>query len=149
LARNMDKRCDPRRALPCARSVVLVGASYYQGEFPPEAASGVHGRVARYAWGDDYHRALMDRLRTLVEWLRAEAGAAVEAKAYVDTGPILERDLAMLAGLGWIGKNTCLLNARAGSYFFLGAILIDLDLPTDTPAEPHCGTCRRCLRACP
>jgi len=108
------------------------------------------GPVARYARGDDYHDVMIERLRALHACVDAWAGEPVHGKAYVDTGPILERDLARRAGLGWFGKNTMLINRGIGSFFFLGALLLDLDLEPDAPFETeHCGTCTRCLDACP
>jgi epoxyqueuosine reductase len=105
--------------------------------------------VARYALGDDYHDVMLSRLKTLLAEVRARYGEEVPGRAYVDTGPLLERDLAQRAGLGWWGKNTNLLHRHLGSYFFLGALLLGLDLAPDAPTTAHCGTCRRCLDACP
>ena len=121
----------------------IVVALDYGGKEPD-------GPVARYARGRDYHDVMLERLAELHRWLEAEVGRPVSGKAYVDTGPILERDLARRAGLGWFGKNTMLIHPRLGSFFFLGAILVDLELTADAPFEAeHCGTCTRCLDACP
>jgi epoxyqueuosine reductase len=121
----------------------IVVALDYGGKEPD-------GPVARYARGRDYHDVILERLAELHRWLEAEVGRPVNGKAYVDTGPILERDLARRAGLGWFGKNTMLIHPRLGSFFFLGAILVDLELTADAPFESeHCGTCTRCLDACP
>lgn len=142
LERGAEKRRDTRLPFPGARSAIVVGLDY--GGREPS------GPVARYARGDDYHEIMVDRLDTLHRWLETETGAPIQGKAYVDTGPILERDLARRAGLGWIGKNTMLVNPRRGSYFFLGALLLDLDLAADEPFDAdRCGTCTRCLDACP
>ena len=142
LERGAEKRRDTRLPFPGARSAIVVGLDY--GGREPS------GPVARYARGDDYHEIMVDRLDTLHRWLETETGAPIQGKAYVDTGPILERDLARRAGLGWIGKNTMLVNPRRGSYFFLGALLLDLDLVADEPFDAdRCGTCTRCLDACP
>ena len=142
LERGADKRRDPRLPFPGARSAVVVGLDY-GGREP-------RGPVARYARGDDYHEIMVDRLSTLHRWLESQTGGPVQGKAYVDTGPILERDLAQRAGMGWIGKNTMLVSPRHGSYFFLGALLLELDLVPDAPFEAdRCGTCTRCLDACP
>jgi len=120
-----------------------VVAMSYGGDQPS-------GPVARYARGDDYHDVMWDRLNALLRWISEQRGGAVNGKAYVDTGPLLERDLARRAGLGWFGKNTTLIDPRGGSFFFLGALLLDLELAADAPfATDHCGTCRRCLDACP
>src|SRR5207237_1611684 len=108
------------------------------------------GTIARYARGDDYHDVMLARLDDVHRRLETECGHAVAGKAYVDTGPILERDLAQRAGLGWIGKNTMLISPKRGSFFFLGALLVDLELEADAPFEAdRCGSCTRCLDACP
>jgi epoxyqueuosine reductase len=112
--------------------------------------TGLSGLVASYAWGDDYHDVLPERLQQLVSFIENHVGHPVTNRWYTDTGPILERDLAQRAGLGWIGKNTCLIHPRLGSYFLLAEILLGVELEADAPFVPdHCGTCRRCLEACP
>ena len=142
LARGAEKRRDTRRPVPGTVSAIVVGLDY--GGREPS------GPVARYARGDDYHDVMVARLRELHAWIDARVGAPVPGKAYVDTGPLLERDLARRAGLGWFGKNTNLINPRTGSFFFLGALLVDLTLPADAPFdEDRCGTCTRCIEACP
>ncbi|MEO8908713.1 MAG: tRNA epoxyqueuosine(34) reductase QueG [Gemmatimonadaceae bacterium] len=142
LPRGADKRRDTRLPFPGARSAIVVGLDY--GGREPD------GPVARYARGDDYHEIMTDRLKELHEWLRLELGQAIAGKAYVDTGPILERELAQRAGLGWFGKNTNLINPRLGSFFFIGSLLVDLDLVPDAPFQAdRCGSCTRCLDACP
>lgn len=144
MAHRPERRLEPARLWPAAGSVLVVGLPHSppSGEEPP----GTAGRVAAYALGEDYHRALRRRLNRVREWVLARG---VRARAYVDSGPLLERDLAARAGLGWFGKNTCLLERRAGSYFLLGALVLDLPLPPDGPVSAHCGTCTRCLDACP
>lgn len=142
LERGAAKRADPRRVFENVTSAVVVGMNY-GGTAPP-------GPVARYARSDDYHDVLTGKLRELHVWLNVEVGREVNGKAYVDTGPILERDLARKAGLGWFGKNTMLVNPEMGSFFFIGALLLDLELQPDAPFEAdRCGTCTRCLDACP
>jgi epoxyqueuosine reductase len=142
LPRAADKRRDTRLPVPGTVSAIVVAMNY--------GGTSPSGPVARYARGDDYHDVLLARLRTLHEWLAAELGRSVHGKPYVDTGPLLERDLARRAGLGWFGKNTNLINPELGSFFFLGALLIDLELEPDEPFEAdRCGTCTRCLEACP
>jgi epoxyqueuosine reductase len=142
MSRTADKRRDSRLPLDGMRTAVVVAMSY-GGDQPS-------GPVARYARGDDYHELMWDRLNALLRWISEQRGGAVSGKAYVDTGPLLERDLARRAGLGWFGKNTMLINPRAGSFFFLGALLLDAELAADAPfTTDHCGTCRRCLDACP
>jgi epoxyqueuosine reductase len=142
LERGAEKRHDTRLPFEGVRSAVVV-AMNYGGTQPP-------GPVARYARGDDYHDLMVDRLRELHRWIEGEVGHEIRGKAYVDTGPILERDLAQRAGLGWIGKNTNLVNPTLGSFFFLGELLLDLELRADDPFETdRCGSCTRCLDACP
>jgi epoxyqueuosine reductase len=142
MSRTAAKRHDSRLPFPAAKSAIVVGMDY-GGREPP-------GPVARYARGDDYHDVLLERLQSLHRRVEETVGATVAGKAYVDTGPILERDLARRAGLGWFGKNTMLINPKRGSFFFLGELLVDLELEPDVPFESdHCGTCRRCLDACP
>jgi len=142
LARGRDKRADSRLPVPGAMSAIVVAMSYGGGE--------PSGPVARYARGDDYHDVMLERLEALHRWIEAELGREVRGKAYVDTGPILERDLARRAGLGWFGKNTNLINPSLGSFFFLGALLVELELEPDAPFDAdRCGTCIRCLDACP
>ena len=142
LERGAQKRQDTRRPFEGVRSAVVVGMNY-GGTQPP-------GPIARYARGDDYHDLMVDRLNELHRWIEGEVAVPVRGKAYVDTGPILERDLARRAGLGWVGKNTNLINPELGSFFFLGELLLDLDLRADDPFETdRCGSCTRCLDACP
>ena len=147
LGRRVEARIDPRRVLEQARSVVAVALVYDPGRRMPLGPG--RGGVARYAGGEDYHDVLGERLRALGAGLEVLAERAVGWRAYVDTGPVLERALAAQAGLGWVGKNTCLIHRELGSYLFLGALLTDLDLAPDTPEPDHCGTCRACLDACP
>lgn len=142
LPRGRDKRRDSRLAVPGTLSAIVVAMNY--GGREPD------GPVARYARGDDYHDIMIERLRVLHQWLNEEAGRVILGKAYVDTGPLLERDLARRAGLGWFGKNTNLISPSLGSFFFLGALLVDLELVADAPfSADRCGTCTRCLEACP
>lgn len=142
MSRTAEKRRDSRLVFEGTTRAIVVAMSY--GGREPS------GPVARYARGDDYHDVMFDRLNQLHRWIDDQVGRAVRGKAYVDTGPLLERELARRAGLGWFGKNTTLINPRAGSFFFLGALLVDLDLAIDAPFETeHCGSCTRCLDACP
>ena len=149
LSRRAEERMDPRRVLEGARSVVAVGLVYDPGETAAAKPTTKDGVVARYAGGDDYHDVLGERLRALESGLEALAGRPVRARSYVDTGPVQERVFAAYAGLGWIGKNTCLIHPRLGSYLFLGVVLTDLELEADVREPDHCGTCRACLDACP
>jgi epoxyqueuosine reductase len=145
------KRRDPSLVVPGARSAVVVAANYYSSE-NGEAANNddpSHAVFARYARNNDYHDLLKGRLIELQNWIN-EALLPVQGRAYVDTGPVLERELAARAGLGWFGKNTMLIQPQRGSYYFLGTILLDVELDYDSPFErEHCGTCTRCLDGCP
>jgi epoxyqueuosine reductase len=143
LDRTRDKRADPGRVLVGARSVVVCALGYFQGP----GASGPSA-VARYAWGEDYHGVIEPRLRALAETI-TELVPQAATRVYVDTGPLLERDLAARAGLGWVGKNTLLLHPDLGSFFFIGTVLTTAELEPDAPLPDRCGTCRRCLDACP
>jgi len=143
LERGAEKRCDPRQILPGVRSVIVVALNYWQGE---ERRPRGSGRIARYAWGNDYHDLMLAKLERLSAFL-AELGGT--QKCYVDTGPILERDHAAEAGVGWHGKSTMLIDRKLGTWFFLGEILTTLDLPPDAPQTAHCGSCQRCVSACP
>ena len=146
LHRGREARRHPRGVLESVRSVLMVGMEYGG----PQSPSLDHpSRVAKYAQGPDYHRVMWDRLNDLAAWLTAEVPGSA-AKAVADTAPLLERDFARRAGLGWVGKNTMLIDPRRGSFFFLGALLTDLALAPDPPfAGSHCGTCTACLDACP
>ena len=139
---------DPNRVLEGVRSLMMLAMPYRTKE--PAAGAAGHGRVSRYAWGPvDYHDVIHARLHQLADLLRALVPES-KARGVVDTAPLLEREFAQLAGLGWIGKHTLLINKPAGSYFFLAALLTDQELTPDEPfAADHCGTCRACLDACP
>jgi epoxyqueuosine reductase len=179
MARDVTRRADPRHVVPSARSVIVVGLSYFVADPPAELWNDPsRGRIARYAWGADYHEVMTPRLRQLADFIAQQTRREVRQRAYVDTGPVLERGFAAQAGLGFIGKNTCLINPGMGSYLFLGEILVDLKLDFDEPARDSgaslaappgqpalssnragkqhgrrrmgtCGACTRCLEACP
>jgi epoxyqueuosine reductase len=144
MERRLAERLDPDRVLPGARSIVAVALNYHRGEGDADPS---WAPVARYARGLDYHDVMTPRLAGIAGVL-AEAGGA-RSRAYVDTGPVLERDLAARAGLGWIGKNTMLLRPDLGSWFFIGVVLTTADLDRDGPLPDRCGSCRACLDACP
>jgi epoxyqueuosine reductase len=148
--RRGDMRADPRSLLPSARSIVSVG-KLYNGPQPYSTRFSEPERawISRYAWGTDYHDVLSDGLERLVARLKDSAGEPFEWKIAVDTAPLLERAYARRAGLGWIGKNTCLIREGAGSWFFLGELLLSLELEPDSPPPDRCGTCTRCIDACP
>jgi epoxyqueuosine reductase len=149
LERRVEERVDPRRVLEGARSIIVVGLIYDPKSAPAGAAMRSDAAIARYAGGDDYHDVMIDRLHALEAGLAAMVDAPIVTRAYVDTGPVQERVFAAYAGLGWIGKNTCLIHPALGSYLFLGVLLTDLDLQPDAREPDHCGTCRACLDACP
>ncbi len=150
IARDPARRADPRLALAGARTVISVSVPYYRGDWPadPGDAAPPRGRIARYAWGKDYHKRIRKRLGLLA---RTISTLCPEARwlAYVDTGPMLDRSWAERAGVGWIGKNTNVILQGQGSWSFLGEIVTDLALEPDAPARNHCGTCARCIAACP
>ncbi len=149
LAGRFEERTDPRVYVPGARSVICVAMNYHVPlQRVPEEERCLHGRVARYALGDDYHAILKQRLHQLADWMRAQAPDAV-TRACVDTAPVMEKEHAARAGIGWQGKNTCTINERIGSWLLLGEIITTLDLPADDPAVDRCGTCTRCIEACP
>jgi epoxyqueuosine reductase len=149
MSRSAERRADVRQVVPAARSVIVTGTLYntdrpYSSELP-----GGTARLSRYAWGDDYHGVLESRIEALLAWMREESAEPFEARAYVDTGPVQERVYAQYAGLGWIGKNTCLINPELGSWLFLAEIICTLPLEPDTQGLEQCGSCTRCLEACP
>jgi epoxyqueuosine reductase len=150
LERSAAPRADVRRVLPSARSVIVL-ATLYNTDRPYSTEVTDEGRaeVSRYAWGDDYHEVLGRRVGQLLEWMRAESDEPFEAKWYVDTGPVQERVYARHAGLGWIGKNTCLINPTLGSWLFLSELIVSVPLDADAPGLDRCGSCTLCLEACP
>ncbi|MFO0839478.1 MAG: tRNA epoxyqueuosine(34) reductase QueG [Phycisphaerae bacterium] len=149
LRRSAAVRDDPRHLLPGAKSVVCVALQYAAGDDPPASVGTPSGRVARYARGRDYHTVMRRMLDRLAARMREVIEAPFRSQACVDTMPVLEKELARVAGLGWMGKNTLLLNRELGSYLFLGELVTTLALPSDQPVTDHCGSCTRCLDACP
>ena len=148
------KRSSLRSTAPWARSVMVCAINYNTAHpYSTQVADSERGWISRYAWSrEDYHDAVMRRLRAVESWLRNEVGgesAALQTRCYVDTGPLVERVYAKYAGVGWIGKNTCILNQKLGSWLFLGVILTSLELEPDLPAPDRCGSCTRCIDACP
>lgn len=153
MARDPERRIDVRRVLPRGMSIVSVGKSYYSEEPPPKIWSNpLRGRVARFAWGLDYHDVLRQPLKSLAEFIETESGGGVETRFYTDTGPVLERSHACSAGLGYPGYNTNLIAPGYGSYLLLGEIITTAEIAPDSSAESiaeSCAACRRCLEACP
>jgi len=148
--RSAERRADVRSVVPSARSVISLGTIYNaQRPYSTERNDPAQAEIARYAWGDDYHTVIQDRLDRLLAWLREAAGPEFDGRAYVDTGPVQERVYAQYAGIGWIGKNTCVINRKVGSWLFLSEIISNLPLVADAPALDQCGTCTLCLDACP
>jgi len=148
MQRGEEKRCDPQKVLPGAKSIVLLALNYFQGEEIRRSSRqiGTTGKIARYALGDDYHDVIEAKLGKIDQFLRDFGG---QQKCYVDTGPILEREHAAQAGIGWHGKNTMLIDERLGTWFFLAEILTTIELPPHDPVPDRCGTCDRCIKACP
>jgi epoxyqueuosine reductase len=146
MERGEEKRCDPQKVLLGARSIVVLALNYFQGEQVQASEAIAKGKIARYAWGDDYHQVVERKLDKIDKFLREFGG---RQKCYVDTGPILERDHAAQAGMGWHGKSTMLIDEQLGTWFFLAEILTTLQLTPDEPVPDRCGTCERCIKACP
>jgi epoxyqueuosine reductase len=150
--RSRTRRTDPRLILPECKSILVLALPYTDPKtaYVKENDNSIEGRVASYAWGDDYHLLIPKKLKALVDFIEKQIGHSVPNRWYTDTGPILERDLAQRAGLGWIGKNTCLINPHHGSYFLLAEIFLGIELEPDPPFQTdQCGTCTRCIEACP
>jgi epoxyqueuosine reductase len=148
MAKNADRRGDPRAIWPHIRAVVMLGLNYGPHDNPLAILhERLRGAISVYAQGDDYHEVIKPRLKSLARWLIEQAGGDV--KVFVDTAPVMEKPLAEAAGLGWQGKHTNLVSRVHGSWLFLGAIFTTLDLPADAPEDDHCGSCRACLDICP
>ncbi|MEO1480001.1 MAG: tRNA epoxyqueuosine(34) reductase QueG [Bacteroidota bacterium] len=152
---HFEKRVDPRELVPGARSVISLLANYYQPIEPPreldaQERSGdeARGKISRYAWGEDYHVVLKEKLYALYNWLDERCGG-ISGRAFVDSAPVLDKVWASRAGLGWQGKHTNLINRSLGSFFFIGELIVDVPLPADGPTPDYCGRCTRCLDACP
>ena len=145
MANHFDKRVDPRKLVEGAKTVISLTYNYYpkQEQQDPQAP-----KIARYAYGKDYHFVVKEKLWALFSYIKENIGD-VNGRYFVDSAPVMERDWAKRAGVGWVGKNTLLLNPKAGSYFFLAELIIDLELEYDSPIKDYCGTCTRCIDACP
>lgn len=149
MERTESLRREPQELVPWAASIISVGKNYYMPLPRPVATRGASGWISRYAWGDDYHDLMKTKLDLLLEQINQLVGSTVKGRVFVDSGPVLERDFAGVAGLGWIGKNTHLISPEKGSWFFLGELFVDLPLAYDRPMGDRCGKCDLCLRACP
>jgi epoxyqueuosine reductase len=150
LHRSAKKRLDIRTAEPTAQTVIVTGTLYNTNRpYSTEVADRGRASIARYAWGDDYHDVIGARMEALVTWMRERSPEPFDARAYVDTGPIQERVFARHAGLGWIGKNCCVINPEIGSWICLAAIICSLPLAVDAPSLDQCGDCTLCIDACP
>lgn len=145
LENHFDKRLDPTLLVPGAKSVISLMYNYYPKQ---DLARGTNFKIAKYAYGEDYHFVVKDKLKTLVDRLGDKVGE-VNGRAFVDSAPVMERSWAAKSGLGWVGKNSLLLNRNAGSFFFLAELIIDLELEYDGPIQDYCGTCTACMDACP
>lgn len=150
MERNQEKREDLKQILPNAKSVISCAVNY-NTDYPysTELSDKNKGWISRYAWGDDYHDIIKDKLQILMDYIGSISSDEVSSRVYVDTGPVLERVYGKYAGVGWIGKNTCLINQQIGSWLFIGEIITDIELDYDTPVPDRCGTCTRCIDACP
>jgi epoxyqueuosine reductase len=146
LHKRFEERTDPTAYCPGARTIICVAMNYHVPlDSPREQETG---KIARYALGDDYHERIKDRLHALADWIRQRCPEA-QTRAAVDTAPVMEKEISARAGVGWIGKNTCIIHPHVGSWLLLGEVITTLDLPPDEPAIDRCGTCRRCIDACP
>jgi epoxyqueuosine reductase len=142
---HFEKRVDPTKLVPGAKSVVSLMYNYFTDKKQEDKAAP---KISKYAYGKDYHFIIKHKLKSLLQFLQQKIGE-VDGRCFVDSAPILERDWAKRSGIGWTGKNTLLINPKAGSYFFLAELIIDLNLVADTPIKDYCGTCRKCIDACP
>ncbi|MFT4973997.1 MAG: epoxyqueuosine reductase [Paraglaciecola sp.] len=142
---HFEKRVDPTKLVPGAKSVVSLMYNHFTDKKQEDETAP---KISKYAYGKDYHFTIKHKLKTLLQFLRQEIGE-VDGRCFVDSAPVLERDWAKRSGIGWTGKNTLLINPKAGSYFFLAELIIDLELTADTPIKDYCGTCRKCIDACP
>lgn len=142
---HFEMRTDPRKLVPGAKSVITLMYNYHNPESQKDPSAP---KISQYAYGKDYHQIIKAKLRELLEFLRENVGD-IDGRCFVDSAPVLERDWAKRSGTGWVGKNTLLINPKAGSYFFLAELIIDLEMETDGPIKDYCGTCTRCIDACP
>ncbi len=148
MANHFDMRLDPRLLVPGAKSVVSLLFNYYPGKDVEENYRNGDSKISKYAWGEDYHFVVKDKLKLLLEFIQLEIGE-VHGRAFVDSAPVLDKTWAKKSGVGWIGKHTNLINKQQGSFFFIAELIIDLELQADGPVKDHCGTCTACIDACP
>ena len=146
---RVRRGCNPEELLPGTRSIIALGMSYYVPEEDGKGSNGLQGKVARYSWGDDYHKVMKERMKAMVEGLSHRLGRPIRARWYVDDGPMLDRAVAQRAGIGWFGKNTNILTSSHGSWVFLGQVITDIEMEPDPPSKKTCGDCVRCIDACP
>ena len=149
LGQQIDKRKNPSNVLPNAQSLVVVAMNYRCPASATIPDKTLRGKIAQYARGDDYHDVMKEKLLALLQFIQKNNAQPIQGKVYVDTGPVLEREFAVRAGMGWFGKHTNLIHKRIGSWLLIGEILLDIKLDEDHPTTDHCGTCTRCLEACP
>lgn len=142
---HFDKRVDPSLLVPGAKSVISLVYNYQTDQIQKDHEAP---KVSKYAYGEDYHFVLKRKLKSLLQWLRSQLGD-INGRCFVDSAPVMEREWAKRSGLGWLGKNTLLIHPKKGSYYFLAELIIDVELPTDDPIKDYCGTCRKCIDACP
>jgi len=145
LERYFDFRLDPQKLMPGCKSILVLAMNYFQ---EPRPLNEKQSKISIYALGKDYHKVIRSRTKEIIRWMRTHYGE-ISARAFVDSGPVLERVWAKESGISWTGKNTLSINPRTGSYFFLTCILTDLEFESDTPIKEYCGTCRKCIDACP
>ncbi len=145
MANHFDKRIDPTLLVPDAKSVISLSYNYFN---PKEQEDPESPKISMYAYGQDYHHVIKAKLHTLLNYIQEEIGE-INGRCFVDSAPVLERDWAKRSGIGWIGKHTLLLSKKRGSYFFLAELICDLELEYDVPTSDHCGTCTKCIEACP
>ncbi len=145
MSNHFELRTDPTKLVPGAKTVMSLMFNYFTDKKPEDLSAP---KISKYAYGRDYHKVLKKKLKLLIEFIRTEVGE-INGRAFVDSAPVLERDWARRSGIGWVGKNTLLINPKSGSYFFLAEIISDLDLSIDDPIKDYCGTCTKCIDACP
>jgi len=148
MERNIEKKADVRQILPETKSIITLSYNYFTGNIHPKEIQNDSGKISRYAWGSDYHDIVIEKLKLLENEIKLLLPEAVN-KSYIDTGPTLDKQWAIHSGLGWQGKNSLIISKKYGSYFFIGLIFTSVDLPADEIVKDYCGTCTKCITACP